>query len=59
MYFAPRAPTNYDATTPTIEVHVANGTPVHSIANGELAFINALPPASRKSHLKHRFAGVV
>jgi hypothetical protein len=37
LYFAPSAPVmNYDATAPTIRVRVANGTPVHSIASGEL-----------------------
>ena len=55
MYFAPRAPTNYVAATPTIGVHVANGTPVHSIASGELALVNALLPASRKGHLMAGF----
>jgi len=39
---------NYDATAPTIGVCIANGTPVHSIASGELAFVTALPqPAER------------
>jgi hypothetical protein len=52
FYFAPGAPvTNYDATTPTIRIRVANGTPVHSIASGELALVTALPPASRKGHI--------
>ena len=52
MYFAPGAPvTNYDATAPTIRVCMANGTPVHSIASGELASVTPLPPASRKVHV--------
>ena len=38
MYFAHGAPvTNYDATTPTIGVRVANCTHVHSITSDELA----------------------
>jgi hypothetical protein len=57
MYFTPRAPvTNYDATAPTIGIHVANGTPVHSIASGELALVTALPPASRKGHVMTGFS---
>ena len=56
FYFAPGAPvTNYDATAPTIGVRVANGTPVHSIASGELALVTALPPASRKGHVMAGF----
>ena len=56
MYFPPGAPvTNYDATAPTIGVCVANGTPVHSIASGELALVTALPPASRKGHVMAGF----
>ena len=56
MYFAPGAPvTNYDATAPTIGVHVANSTPVHSIASGELALVTALPPATRKGHVMAGF----
>ncbi len=56
FYFAPGAPvTNYDATAPTIGVRVANGTPVHSIASGELASVTALPPASRKGHVMAGF----
>ncbi len=51
FYFALGAPvTNYDAAAPTIRVCMANGTPVHSIASGELALVTALPPASRKGH---------
>jgi hypothetical protein len=42
---------NYDATAPTIRVRIANGTPVHSIASGELALVTALPSASRKGHV--------
>ena len=56
LYFAPGAPVmNYDATAPTIRVRVANGTPVHSIASGELASVTALPPASRKGHVMAGF----
>ncbi len=56
FYFSPGAPvTNYDATAPTIGVCVANGTPVHSIASGELALVTALPPASRKDHVMAGF----
>jgi hypothetical protein len=56
MYFSPSAPvTNYDATAPTIGICVANGTPVHSIASGELALVTALPPGSRKSHIMTGF----
>jgi hypothetical protein len=52
FYFAPGAPvTNYDATAPTIGVRMANSTPVHSIASGELALVTALPPASRKGYV--------
>jgi hypothetical protein len=46
---------NYDATAPTIGVRVANGTPVHSIASGELASVTALPSASRKGHVMAGF----
>ena len=56
MYFAPGTPvTNYIATVPTIGVCVANGTPVHSIASGELGLVTALPPASRKGHVMAGF----
>jgi hypothetical protein len=56
FYFDPGAPvTNYDATIPTIGVRVANSTPVHSIASGELASVTALPPASRKGHIMAGF----
>ncbi len=56
LYFAPGAPVmNYDATAPTIRVCIANGTPVHSIASGELALVTALPPASRKGHVMAGF----
>jgi hypothetical protein len=56
FYFAPGAPvTKYDATAPTIGVCVANSTPVHSIASGELALVTALPPASRKGHVMAGF----
>jgi hypothetical protein len=56
MYFDPGAPVmNYDATAPTIRVCMANGTPVHFIASGELALVTALPPASRKGHVMAGF----
>ena len=56
LYFAPGAPVmNYDATAPTIKVRVANGTPVHSIASGELASVAALPQTSRKGHVMAGF----
>ena len=56
LYFAPRSPvTNCDTTAPTIRVCVANCTPVHSIASGELALVTALPPASRKGHVMAGF----
>ncbi len=56
FYFAPGAPVmNYDTTAPTIGVRVANGTPVHSIASGELASVMPLPPASRKGHVMAGF----
>jgi hypothetical protein len=34
---------------------MANGTPVHSIASGELTSVTALPPASRKGHVMAGF----
>jgi hypothetical protein len=56
FYFALGTPvTNYDTTAPTIVVHMANSTPVHSIASGELALVTALPPASRKGHVMAGF----
>ena len=56
MYFAPGAPiTNYGATTPTIGVCMANGTPVHSIASGKLASVTALSPANQKGHVMEGF----
>jgi hypothetical protein len=48
FYFVPGAPVmNYNATAPTIGVRIANVTPVHSIASGELASVTNLPLASR------------
>jgi hypothetical protein len=46
-YFGPNAPvSNYDATVPTIEVQVANGTPVQSIASANLyQCLTCLQPA--------------
>jgi hypothetical protein len=56
FYFAPGVPVmKYYATAPTIGVRIANGTPVHSIASGELASVTALPPASRKGHVMAGF----
>ena len=56
FYFAPGAPVaNYDATAYTMGVRVAIGTPLHSIASGELALVTALPPASRKGHVMAGF----
>jgi hypothetical protein len=56
FYFAPGAPVaNYDATTSTMGVCMAIGTPLHSIASGELALVTALPPASRKGHVMAGF----
>jgi hypothetical protein len=47
-YFGPGAPvSNYDATAPTIEVQVANGTPVRSMASAKLASVPELPAASQ------------
>jgi hypothetical protein len=37
---------NYDATVPTIEVGVANSTPVQSIASAKLALVPNLPASS-------------
>jgi hypothetical protein len=46
-YFGPDAPvSNYDATAPTIEVQVANGTPVQSFASAKLASVPDLPASS-------------
>jgi hypothetical protein len=48
FYFCPDAPvSNYDATAPTIEVQVANSTPVGSIASAELASVPNLLASSR------------
>jgi hypothetical protein len=55
-YFCPNASvSNYDATAPTIEVQVANGTPVQSIASAELASKPDLPAASRVGHIMPSF----
>jgi hypothetical protein len=51
FYFGPNAPVNkYDTTAPTIEVRVANGTPVQSIESAKLASVSNLPASSRKGH---------
>jgi hypothetical protein len=56
FYFSPGTPVmNYHATAPSIGVCVANDTPVHSIASGELALVTALPRASRKGHVMAGF----
>jgi hypothetical protein len=55
-YFGPNAPvSSYDATVPTIEVQVANGTPVHSIASAELASVPGLPAANRVGNVMPSF----
>jgi hypothetical protein len=46
---------NYDATAPTIEVQVANGTPVQSITSAELASVPNLPASSRVGHIMASF----
>jgi hypothetical protein len=52
----PDAPVNnYDATLPTIEVQVANNTPVQSIASPELASVPNLPAFSRIDHVMSGF----
>jgi hypothetical protein len=51
FYFCPDAPVNnYDATAPGIEVQVANGTPVQSIASAKLASVPDLPTSSQAGH---------
>jgi hypothetical protein len=55
-YIGPDAPvSNYDATVPTIEVQVANGTPVQSIASAKLASVPDLPAASQVGHVMPSF----
>jgi hypothetical protein len=52
FYFVPNTPVNnYDATAPTIEVQVANGTPVQSIAIAELVSVPDLPASSQVGHV--------
>ncbi len=46
---------NYDATDPTIEVQVANGTPVQSIASAELVSVPDLPASSQVGHIMAGF----
>jgi hypothetical protein len=56
FYFGPDTPVNnYDATTPTIGVQVANSTPVQSIAIAELASVPDLPASSQVGHVMARF----
>jgi hypothetical protein len=55
-YFGPDAPvSNNDATASTIEVQVANGTPLQSIASAKLASVPDLPAASRVGHIMPGF----
>jgi hypothetical protein len=55
-YFGPNAPvSNFDATVPTIEVQVANGTPVRSIASAKLASVPDLPASSQVGHVMPGF----
>ena len=55
-YFGPNAPvSNFDATVPTIEVQVANGTPVQSIASAKLASVPDLPASSQVGHVMPGF----
>ncbi len=63
FYFGPDAPVNnYDATSPTIEIWVANGTPVQSIASAKLALVPNLPASSQIGHvmagLPHNLIGL-
>ena len=46
---------NYDATAPTIEVQVANNTPVRSIASAKLASVPDLPASSQVGHIMAGF----
>jgi hypothetical protein len=56
FYFCPDAlVSNYDATVPTIEVQVANGTPVQSIAKAKLASVPNLPASSQVGHVMASF----
>jgi hypothetical protein len=55
-YFGPDAPvSNYNATAPTIEVHVANSTPVQSIASAKLASVPNLHASSQVGHIMPGF----
>jgi hypothetical protein len=52
FYFGPDAPiSNYDTLAPTLEVQVAKGTPVRSIASAELASVPDLPASSQVGHV--------
>jgi hypothetical protein len=56
FYFGPNAPVNnYDATTPKIEIQVANSTPVQSIASAKLASVPDLPASSLVGHVMDSF----
>jgi hypothetical protein len=57
FYFGLNAPvSNYDDTTaPTIEVQVANSTPVWSIASAELASVPDLTESSQVGHIMPGF----
>jgi hypothetical protein len=56
FYFGPDAPVNnYDATAPTIEVQVADRTPVQSIASAKLASVPNLPVSSQIGHIMASF----
>jgi hypothetical protein len=56
FYFGLDAPVNNnDATVPTIEVQVANGTPVQSIASAKLALVPNLPASSQIGHVMASF----
>jgi hypothetical protein len=55
-YFGPNTPvSNYDATAPTIEVQVAYGTHVRSIASAKLASVPDLPAASQVGYVMPGF----
>jgi hypothetical protein len=56
FYFGPNAPVNnYDATAPTIEVQVANGACVQSVASAKLASVPDLPASSQIGHVMAGF----
>ena len=56
FYFAPGAHfANINSKAPTIEVEVANGLPVHSIASATLASVPSLPAAAMQGHVMPSF----